>query len=421
MSPRIGVPRFSISVFLPLALLALVTSAINSSAQQSTTLPAIEFTQVPMADRGGQETLSTISGLVIGGNGRQRIVIYARSGSWFVQPFTDQPFTRIGSDGSWSSTTHLGTDYAALLVEGEFHPPDRSNVLPGIGDGVVAVSVVPGTPLFWQTWWFWTSIGLATLGGIFVYYRIHQQRLISQMNVRFEERLADRTRIAQNLHDTLLQGLLSASLQLHVADELLDSASPAKPLVGRVLQLMGQVVEEGRNAVQGLRSHSTDTSDLERALLQVRQEFIGENEPEFKVVVEGSLRPLHPLIRDEVYRVGREALVNALRHSNANQIEIELEYGLKEFRMLIRDDGMGIDAEIVEDGRAGHWGLSGMRERTTEIGGRLKVLSRAGAGTEVALSIPADIAFERGEHKSGIKQLLRLDRLRLEDGKDGKK
>jgi signal transduction histidine kinase len=406
-------------VLVQLALLALLPWSIHSSAQQPDSLPAIEFTQVPAADRGGQETLSTISGRVIGGNGeRQRIVIYARSGSWFVQPFTDQPLTRISPNGSWSNTTHLGTEYAALLVEAEFHPPERTDVLPPVGNGLLAVSVVPGSPLFWQTWWFWTSIVLASLGSIFVYYRIRQQRLISQMNIRFEERLADRTRIAQDLHDTLLQGLLSASIQLHVADELLDSSSPAKPLLGRVLQMMGQVVEEGRNAVQGLRSTSSDTRDLERALLQVRKECVGENKPEFKVVVEGSLRPLHPLIRDEVYRVGREALVNAFRHSNANRIEVELEYGVKEFRMLVRDDGVGIDSYIVNQGREGHWGLSGMRERTTEIGGQLKVLSRVGAGTEVALSIPADIAFERVEQKSGIKQLLRLDRLRLVNGKD---
>jgi signal transduction histidine kinase len=420
MSPRIGLSSPIRSAFLLIALAALFTWTTDSFAQLSNSLPAIEFTQVPMADRGGQETLSTISGRVIGGSGDQRIVIYARSGSWFVQPFTDQPFTRIAPNGSWSNTTHLGTEYAALLIEGDFQPPDRTNSLPGLGNGIVAVAIVPGTPLFWQSWWFWVSVFLDTLGGIFVYYRILQQRLIAKMNLKFEERLADRTRIAHDLHDTLLQGLLSASMQLHVADELLEPSSAAKPLVGRVLQLMGQVVEEGRNAVQGLRSTS-DTRDLERALLQVRQECTGENEPDFKIVVEGSLRPLHPLIRDEVYRIGREALVNAFRHSNANRIEVELEYGAREFRLLIRDDGIGIAAEVIEQGRAGHWGLSGMRERTTEIGGKLKVLSRTGAGTEVALSIPADIAFERVENKSGIKQLLRLDRLRLESGKDKKK
>jgi len=421
MSPRIGLSPFIRSAFFLIALSALFTWTTNSFAQPSESLPTIEFTQVPVADRGGQETLSIISGRVIGGRGDQKIVIYARSGSWFVQPFTDQPFTRIAPNGSWSNTTHLGTEYAALLIEGEFHPPDRTNSLPGVGDGIVAIAVVPGTPLFWQTWWFWVSVFLATVGGIFVYYRIRQQRLIAKMNMKFEERLADRTRIAQDLHDTLLQGLLSASIQLHVADELLETSSAAKPLVRRVLQTMGQVVEEGRNAVQGLRATSAETRDLERALLQVRQECIGANEPEFKVVVEGSLRTLHPFIRDEVYRIGREALVNAFRHSDANQIEVELEYGTKEFRMLIRDDGIGIESQVIDQGRAGHWGLSGMRERTTEIGGKLKVLTRAGAGTEVALSIPADIAFERVENKSGIKQLLRLDRVRLESGKDKQK
>jgi signal transduction histidine kinase len=390
-SPRFPFIRF---VFPILVLVGIFACTSNLFSQQPT--PAIEFTQVPLADKGGQETLSTISGRVINGSADQKIVIYARSGSWFVQPFVDQPFTRIGTDGSWTNTTHLGTEYAALLVREDFHPPDRTELLPVTGDGVLAVSTVAGTPRFWRTWWFWTTILIATVGGIFVYYRIRQQRLISQMNLRFEERLADRTRIAQDLHDTLLQGLLSASMQLHVANELLDSNSPAKPLVGRVLQMMGQVVEEGRNAVQGLRSSSTDTRDLERALLQVRQEYGVDSKPDFKVVVEGSLRTLHPLIRDEVYRVGREALVNAFR----------------EFRMLIRDDGVGIEDEIIDRGRAGHWGLSGMRERTSEIGGKLKVLSRAGAGTEVALSIPAHVAFEGREQSSRINRWLRVNPIR---------
>jgi signal transduction histidine kinase len=101
------------------------------------------------------------------------------------------------------------------------------------------------------------------------------------------------------------------------------------------------------------------------------------------------------LIRDEVYRIGREALVNAFRHSGAAEIEVEIEFAARALRVLVRDNGRGIDPEVLEAGRDGHWGLSGMRERADRMGARLKVWSRAGAGTEVELSVPGEIAFQR--------------------------
>ena len=218
------------------------------------------------------------------------------------------------------------------------------------------------------------------------------------MNMRFEERLAERTRIAQELHDTLLQGFVSASMQLHVADDHLPVDSSAKPLVGQVLALMGQVIEEGRNAVRGLRSTNGNATDLDQAFSRIREEFPMHSEMGFRVIVEGTPRPLRPIVRDEVYRIGREALSNAFRHSHANDIELELEYAANYLRVLIRDNGGGIDSDILQAGREGHWGLSGMKERTERIGGRLKVLSRVAAGTEVELSVPSQLAFESRPH-----------------------
>jgi signal transduction histidine kinase len=116
---------------------------------------------------------------------------------------------------------------------------------------------------------------------------------------------------------------------------------------------------------------------------------------DFRVIVLGSARKLHPLIRDEVYHIGRELLVNAFRHSQASCIEVELEYGPKSFRIVVRDDGCGIDPEVLRARREGHWGLPGMRERAERVGARLRVWSRAAAGTEVALSVPNSIAFTR--------------------------
>jgi len=249
-------------------------------------------------------------------------------------------------------------------------------------------------PAFWQTWWFRLSgvllVGLATLA----FFRLRVLTLTRQMNMRFEERLAERTRIAQELHDTLLQGFLSASMQLHVADDYIDADSPAKPFVGRVLELMGRVIDEGRNAVRGLRLPNREAEDLEQAFAGIQQEVGGAQETDFRVVAEGSARQLRPVIREEVYRIGREALVNAFRHSKASNVEVELEYAPSHLRLLVRDNGSGIDPHVIHAGRDGHWGLSGMRERAERIGARFRVLSGASAGTEVELSVPGHIAFE---------------------------
>jgi len=258
-------------------------------------------------------------------------------------------------------------------------------------------------PVFWQTWWF-RLICLLTLAlAALTLVRLRLLQLTKQLNVRFEERLAERTRIAQELHDTLLQGFLSASMQLHVANDRLPADSPGKALIGRVLELMSRVIEEGRNVVQGLRASKRNIPDLEQAFSQIRQEFPVESQIEFRVIVEGAPRPLRVAIRDEVYLIGHEALSNAFRHSHASDIEVELEYAASHLRVFIRDNGVGIDAQVLRTGRERHWGLFGMKERTERIGGELKVLSRAVAGTEVELSVPGRLAYEpeTEDHGSG--------------------
>jgi len=192
-------------------------------------------------------------------------------------------------------------------------------------------------------------------------------------------------------------------MQLHVAVGQLPTDSPAKPLLARVLQIMGQVIEQGRNAVRGFRSIERETQDLERGFSRVPQELDVKEQIDFRVVVEGHPQSLHPVIRDEVYSIGREALINSFRHSGASRIEVELEYSASQLRILVRDDGCGVDAQVLESGRHGHWGLSGMRERTERIGAKLKILSRAGDGTEVEIRVPGDVAFESHSSSSASK------------------
>jgi signal transduction histidine kinase len=355
---------------------------------------SIEFTRIPKAAEGGPaSTIDTIEGRAIGARPGQQIVLYARSGDWWVQPYADQPFTAVRADSTWTNVTHAGTEYAALLVEPGYVPSPTVHAMPEAGGLVVAVAITKGTPPFWGTWWFRLLAVLTGLAGILALYRIRMRQVARQLNLRFEERLAERTRIAQELHDTLLQGFVSASMQLHVATERLPPDSPHRAPLDRVQELMRTVIEEARNAVRGLRSPSKGAEDLEQAFSGIEQEFADQGQAGFKVIVEGQPRPVHPVIRDEVYRIGREAVVNAFRHSGAKRIEVELEYAPSRLRVLVRDDGRGIDDDVLRLGRDGHWGLSGMRERAERIGARLRVWSRDEAGTEVEMSIPGNIAF----------------------------
>ncbi len=223
------------------------------------------------------------------------------------------------------------------------------------------------------------------------------RQLAGQLNLRFEERLTERTRIAQELHDTLLQGFLSASMQLHVATARLPEDSPARSSLDRVVVLVGRVIDEGRNAVRGLRSSSSAPHDLEQAFSGIAEELGSDGEVQYRIIVEGKVRALNPIIRDDVYRIGREAVVNAFRHADAKSIEVELDYASDGLRMLVRDNGRGIDSEVVQSGSDGHWGLPGMRERAGRIGARFNVWSRVSAGTEIELSVPGHIAFAQQE------------------------
>jgi signal transduction histidine kinase/ligand-binding sensor domain-containing protein len=300
-----------------------------------------------------------------------------------------------GYESGWSEPTAGREAAYTNLGPGAY----RFRVIASNPDGVwnpteTAIGFVV-EPLFWQTWWFRVA-ALATAALAFLaLYRLRLRQLTRSLNVRFEERLAERTRIAQELHDTLLQGFLSASMQLHVAVDNLPEDSPSKALLSRVLERMRQVIDEGRNAVRGLRSSRGPSLDLEQTFSQIAQELHISEDIGFRVIVEGEPRPLHPVLRDEVYRIGREALVNAFRHSQAKEVDLEIKYAAKQMRVLVRDNGCGIDPHVLESGREGHWGLPGMRERAEKIGGRLRVWSRAAAGTEVELSIPGHVAFER--------------------------
>jgi ligand-binding sensor domain-containing protein/signal transduction histidine kinase len=307
-----------------------------------------------------------------------------------------------GFDRDWSEPVTTRTAIYTKLSPGSYHFRVMASNSDGVWNSAEVTLPLQVDPLWWQTWWF--RILVLVMGGAVIldFCRSRMNRLARQYNMRLEERIGERTRIAQDLHDTLLQGVLSASMQLHVADDQLSSDSPAKPTVSRVLEVMGQVIDDGRNTLRGLRSSTRDSDNLETAFSRIPRE-LGVPQPiDFRVIVEGRAQPLHPAVRDEIYRIGHEALVNAFRHSRASGIEVELEYADHQLRVLVRDNGCGIDPQVLRTGRDGHWGLSGMRERAARIGATLKVWSRTEGGTEVDITVPSRVAFQHPSSGGGL-------------------
>jgi signal transduction histidine kinase len=247
-------------------------------------------------------------------------------------------------------------------------------------------------PAYYQTAWFRASIAAAILALLWGLYRYRLHQIAREFNVRLEERVGERTRIARDLHDTLLQSFQGLMLHLQVVDDLLPQGK-AKVELEKTLDRADQAIAEGRTAVYDLRSSTTTTNDLAQAVREVGNELAAPGAATFRLVVEGPVRDLHPIIRDEVYRIAREALRNAFSHARAHHIEAELIYADRLFRLRIRDDGQGIAPAILEEGRPGHYGLPGMRERAQQIGAKLTIWSGGGSGTEIELRLEGSIAY----------------------------
>jgi ligand-binding sensor domain-containing protein/signal transduction histidine kinase len=251
-------------------------------------------------------------------------------------------------------------------------------------------------PAFWQSWWFQLSSILALACVTWLLYRLRLYQISRQFDMRVEERIGERTRIARELHDSLLQGFQGLLFHLQAAQNMLpEHPLEAKRALDGVLDQGDEALAEARNAVQDLRASTIVPDDLSEALAVTAEELAGHNPSvKFHVQVEGKPRNLDPLLRDEVYRFAREALRNAYNHAHARNIEAEITFADLRFVLRIRDDGTGIDPKVLFSGsRAGHWGLPGMRERAKNFGGNMEVWSEGGAGTEVELTIPALVAY----------------------------
>jgi len=256
-------------------------------------------------------------------------------------------------------------------------------------------------PAYYQTTWFRVSCVFVFLVLLWGLYRLRIKELQHQFAIGLEARVNERTRIARELHDTLLQSFQGLMLRFQTVGEML----PARPLDAKnalegALDRADEAICEGRDAITDIRATTLASRDLEKSITalmtNLSEELAAGNgrSVTFRVLVEGVPRAVRPTLQDEIYRIARESLRNAFCHAQAGHIETEITYG-ESLRLRFRDDGKGMDPSVVErGGRSGHWGLPGIRERAKQIGAELSVWSELGAGTEVELSIPGSIAYE---------------------------
>jgi ligand-binding sensor domain-containing protein/signal transduction histidine kinase len=316
----------------------------------------------------------------------------------------DRGWNEVNSKQRLATYTNLDPGKYAFRVQG-------SN-----GDGIwneegASLAIVI-TPPWWSTNWFRVLCAVLLVTLLWAAYKWRLRLLHRQFEMTVEARVGERTRIARELHDTLLQSFQGLMLRFQIVSQLFpERPAEAMEQLDRTIERAAKAITEGRDAVQGLRASTVETNDLARAVNSLGEELATDPAnpaaPAFQVTVEGGPRDLHPILRDEIYRIAAESLRNAFRHAQARQVEVEIRYDNQQFWLRVRDDGKGMDTAVLSgQGPEGHYGLPGMRERGKLIGGKLVIWSEIGAGTEVELCIPAAVAYTTATKRSWISELL---------------
>jgi signal transduction histidine kinase/ligand-binding sensor domain-containing protein len=308
-----------------------------------------------------------------------------------------------GYDRDWQDAGNRRQAFYTNLPPRNYRFRVRASNNSGVWNDAGAFLDFAIAPAYYQTGWFQALCVAAVIVLLAACYQLRLQYLKRQFDMRMEERVGERTRIARDFHDTLLQSFQGVLLKLQAVGYLFpDRADEAPKTLAGVIEEARQAIIEGRDAVQGLRSSTVIANDLAKAIGQLGEQLIADQKgqpcPECRVEVQGKSRDLLPLVRDEVYRIAGEAVRNAFRHSRAGRIEVEIRYDQRELLLRVRDNGKGIDAKTLEaGGRAGHHGLPGMQERAKLAGGKLAVWSEPDSGTEIELTIPGSLAYAKSQ------------------------
>ncbi len=307
-----------------------------------------------------------------------------------------------GYDTAWSQPTESREAAYTSLPPARYTFHVMASNSEGLWNGLPASVGLEVEPHLSETLWFRiTSLSFA-VAALFVGFRYRLARAHEEVNMRFQERLAERTRIARELHDTLLQNFQGLLFELQAARNLFSRRpEDAMRTLDEAIGGAEAAIAEGRDAIHDLRSGSVRHAGLTQLLASAGQELAAAEDSNlngalFRLTVEGPSRTLSPVLQDELYSIGREILRNAFRHARAVNIEVEIRYDARSLRLRIRDDGVGINPQVLSEGaREGHWGLPGVRERAKLIGAKLDFWSEAGAGTEVQIIVPASVAYSK--------------------------
>ncbi|HSZ52179.1 MAG TPA: triple tyrosine motif-containing protein [Caulobacteraceae bacterium] len=302
-----------------------------------------------------------------------------------------------GVDKTWVDAGGRRQAFYSKLPPGHY----RFQVIASNNDGVWNTTgaairfVIP--PTFLESIWFKLLCGLAAAALLGLAYRMRINQLASRLRLRHEERIAERERIARELHDTLLQSVQGLIFRIQAVASQIPREHPTRDQMEDALNRADEILAEGRDRVVRLRHAAVDRS-LPQILEATATRILAGSELNFQLTVEGEPRAVTDLVGEEVVRIAEEFLSNTLQHANARRVEIALRYSRKGLAAQLSDDGRGIDPDILErGGREGHFGLTGMRERAAKIGAALTLSSRPGAGVELVLNIPASAAFARGK------------------------
>jgi ligand-binding sensor domain-containing protein/signal transduction histidine kinase len=300
-----------------------------------------------------------------------------------------------GVDPVWLDADNAHTAVYTNIPVGTHAFRIRASNSDGVWDRSGISFPVTQEPYFYETTWFRLVAITAFVVILTGAYRFRLHQISSQINARLDERVLERTRVARDLHDTLLQSFQGTLLYFQAGiNRLPEHPAEARNALQNAMQKAGQAIIEGREAIKGLRLSVVEINDLAAAIRTFGEELATRDSVAFHVQGEGTLRNLHPIVRDEVYRIAGEAMRNAFLHADAKQIGVEIHYDDRRLRVRVRDDGKGIDPKLLsDDEREGHFGLRGMRERAKLIRGTLMVRSEVGAGTEVELIVPAGRAY----------------------------
>ena len=300
----------------------------------------------------------------------------------------------IGVDAHWQDAGYQREAIYANLAPG----PYRFEVTAANGDGLwnPEGASIPFEiqPAFYQTRWFLLLCALASALAALTLFRLKLRQVEVRLKERLEVRHAERERIARELHDTLLQGIQGLILRFHAITQKMRPDDPVRGMIDQVLDRADDVLVEGRDKVRDLRLSTGVNKDLAGSFIALGEELAERHPVKFRVIASGKEQPIDPVIREEIYLIAREAMLNAFHHAQAQAVEVQLDFDLKQLRVCVRDDGIGIDAQTLDAGqRPGHWGLVGMRERAQCIGGQLHIWSAQGSGTEIVLTVPGSIAY----------------------------